>query len=121
MDGQIEFLQPIAHYGGHWIGPFLIAALVWPCLHRAANEGLLWWHYALVMAAANVIDIDHLLADPIFDPDRCSIGYHILHGWEAALAFSAMLLIPRWWARAFGLGALWHLLIDWSDCQMMLF
>lgn len=110
MDGGIELLQPLLHYGGHWIGPFLIAALIW----RSD-----WKHAGLVMASANVVDIDHLLVDPIFDPERCSIGFHLLHGWEAALAFAAMLLIPRWWARAFGLGVLWHLAVDWGDCRMM--
>ena len=70
------------------------------------------------MVAANLIDLDHLLADPIFDPDRCSIGFHLLHGWEAALAYGVLLLIPRWWTRALGLGALWHLAVDYGDCTM---
>jgi hypothetical protein len=70
------------------------------------------------MVAANLIDLDHLLASPIFDPDRCSIGFHLLHGWEAAIAYLLMLAIPRWWVRALGLGALWHLAIDWGDCLM---
>ena len=72
-----------------------------------------------MIAAGNLIDLDHLLADPIFDPGRCSIGFHLLHGWEAALTYGLMLLIPRWWVRAFALGALWHLVIDWGDCKMM--
>lgn len=72
-----------------------------------------------VMVAANLIDLDHLLADPIFDPERCSIGFHLLHGWEAALAYGVMLLVPRWWVRALGLGALWHLMVDAGDCAAM--
>lgn len=71
------------------------------------------------MIAANLIDFDHLLVDPIFDPGRCSIGFHLLHGWEAALVYAAMLFIPRWWAQASGLGALWHLAVDAGDCAMM--
>lgn len=70
------------------------------------------------MVAANLIDLDHLLASPIFDPDRCSIGFHLLHGWVAALIYAAMVLVPRWWVRALGLGALWHLAVDWGDCMM---
>ena len=70
------------------------------------------------MVAANLIDLDHLLASPIFDPDRCSIGFHLLHGWVAALFYAAMLLVPRWWVRALGFGALWHLAVDWGDCMM---
>ena len=70
------------------------------------------------MLAANLIDLDHLLANPIFDPERCSIGVHPLHTGHAAAVYVLMLLVPRWWARAFGLGALWHLAVDYGDCMM---
>lgn len=105
-----DTLQPILHYGGHFLAPFLIAWV----LIRAD-----WKRFGAVMLAANVIDIDHLWAVPIFDPDRCSIGFHSFHGWEAALVYLALLCIPRWWARAFGLGALWHLIVDAGDCTAM--
>lgn len=110
MDGSIDPIAAFLHYGGHFAAPFAIAALIW----RAD-----WRRAGLVMVAANLIDVDHVLADPIFDPDRCSFGFHVLHGWEAALLYVAMLVIPKWWARAFGLGALWHLAVDFGDCQMM--
>ena len=29
--------------------------------------------------SAMIIDIDHLLADPILDPNRCSVGFHPPH------------------------------------------
>ena len=109
MDGSIEALQPILHYGGHWLFPFAIGVLIW-------RER--WWQAGLVIASANLIDFDHLLADPIFDRNRCSIGFHLLHGWAAALGFVAILAIPRWWVRAFGVGALWHLAVDYGDCLM---
>ena len=105
----MALLQPFLHYGGHWLVPFLIARAIWP-----AN----WLRAGLVIASANLIDLDHLLADPIFDPNRCSIGFHLLHGWLAALGFAALLLVPRWWVRAFGIGALWHLAVDYGDCVM---
>lgn len=79
-----------------------------------------WLRAGLVIAAANLIDLDHLLADPIFDPNRCSIGFHLLHGREAALGFIFMLGVPKWWVRALGVGALWHLAVDYGDCRMML-
>lgn len=105
----MALLQLLLHYGGHWLAPFLIGRLV-----VATN----WLRFGAVMTAANLIDLDHLLADPIFDPDRCSIGFHPLHGWIAGAAYLALLAIPRWWVRAFGLGALWHLAVDWGDCAM---
>ena len=106
----IDLLQPILHYGGHWLAPFVIAAIIWRERWKVAG---------LVIASANLIDLDHLLADPIFDPNRCSIGFHLLHGWEAALAYILMLAIPRWYIRAFAIGALWHLAVDYGDCMMM--
>jgi len=88
----------------------VIAAVIWRgnCIRAG-----------LVLAAGNLIDLDHLLADPIFDPNRCSIGFHLLHGWEAAVIYLLMLGVPKWWVRAFALGALWHLAVDYGDCVMM--
>lgn len=45
-----------------------------------------WLKAWLIMLATMVVDLDHLLADPIYDPDRCSIGYHPLHSWPAIAA-----------------------------------
>ncbi len=109
MDGGVSLLQPLLHYGGHWIVPFGIAAVLW---HPH------WVRAGAVIAGANIIDLDHLLASPMFDPARCSIGFHLLHGWEATLAYTAMLAVPKWWARAFSIGALWHLAVDYGDCLM---
>lgn len=89
--------------------PFAFAWLLW----RSD-----WKRAGLVIAAANLIDLDHLLADPIFDPTRCSIGFHLLHGWEAAIVYLLMLGVPKWWVRALGIGALWHLAVDYGDCLM---
>ena len=97
------------HYGGHWLVPLAVAKLLAPAR---------WLPFAAVMLAANLIDIDHILADPIFDPNRCSIGFHPLHTLPAALVYGAALAVPRWWARAFALGALWHLAVDQGDCAM---
>ncbi len=32
------------------------------------------------MLGTMLVDLDHLLADPIYDAQRCSIGFHPLHG-----------------------------------------
>jgi len=49
----------------------------------AAIVGLLYrhrWQSAyLLMMATMVVDLDHLLASPIYDASRCSIGFHPLH------------------------------------------
>lgn len=105
----MDLLQPLLHYSGHFLVPFAFGWLLW-------REN--WQRAGLVILAANLIDLDHLLATPMFDPDRCSIGFHLLHGWEAAIVYVLMLGVPKWWLRALGLGALWHLLIDYGDCLM---
>ena len=105
----MALLQFFLHYGGHWLAPLLIARVAF---------GVNWLRFGAVMLAANLIDLDHLLADPMFDPNRCSIGFHPLHGFFAAALYAALLVVPRWWARAFGLGALWHLAVDYGDCLM---
>ena len=66
--------------------------------------------------SAMVIDLDHLVADPIYDPDRCSIGFHLLHEPYLMLIY-AFLLIPKS-VRLFGIGLFIHLILDFGDCLM---
>ena len=66
--------------------------------------------------SAMVIDLDHLVADPIYDPDRCSIGFHPLHEPYLMLIY-AFLLIPDS-TRLFGTGLFIHLILDFGDCLM---
>lgn len=68
------------------------------------------------MLCTMLIDVDHLLATPIYDPGRCSIGFHPLHTHWAALAYLALFIIPSWKWRAVSLGCLWHLATDYIDC-----
>jgi len=68
----------------------------------------------LIFIATMLIDLDHLLADPIFDPNRCSINFHPLHSHWAALIYLA-LLIPRI-TRVLAIGFLLHLITDYFDC-----
>jgi hypothetical protein len=41
------------------------------------------------MALTIIVDLDHLLADPIYDPNRCSIGFHPLHSYPAIVIYLA--------------------------------
>lgn len=105
-------LQPLIHYSCHFLVPFAIAWIIW----RNSDDPRRWLKAALIMLATMAMDLDHLLADPIFDPNRCSIGFHPLHTVWAAAFYLALLFVPRWWVRAIGLGCLWHLATDWGDC-----
>ncbi len=69
------------------------------------------------MLAAILIDIDHLLATPIFDPDRCSINFHPLHTYWAMGGYLVFLFIKP--LRIIGIGLLIHMLADWVDCYLI--
>ena len=71
------------------------------------------------MLCTMLIDLDHLLAQPIFDPDRCSLGFHPLHTWWAAIIYGGLLLLPSWKWRAVGTGCVLHLCTDGIDCLLM--
>lgn len=109
MDVVPELLRHAIHYTNHFVVPFMIAAVLWRKHWRAAG---------FIMAATILIDVDHLLADPIFDPERCSIGFHPLHTAWAAVVYAALLALPSWKWRAVGLGCLWHLCTDALDCWL---
>lgn len=104
-----EVLRHVVHYAFHLLVPLLFARLFWKQHWRKA---------ALIMIATLLIDLDHLLADPVFDPNRCSIGFHPLHTLWAGLLYASVLLIPSWKWRAFAVGCLWHLATDAIDCQL---
>ena len=76
------------------------------------------WKYAyLVMVAAMLVDLDHLLATPIYDANRCSIGFHPLHHpWMIVLYF-VLCFLPK--TRLIGLGLTIHICLDAIDCQLM--
>ncbi len=77
------------------------------------------WLAGLIMASTILIDVDHLLANPIFDPDRCSLGFHPLHTVWAGVVYVALLAVPSWKWRAVGVGRLWHLCTDAIDCWLV--
>jgi hypothetical protein len=90
-------------------------------LHAAIPVLAAWIFYrtrfkkaALILLAANLIDLDHLLADPILDPGRCSIGYHLLHQYWAIAIYVLLLLFPK--TRIWGIGLLIHILLDYIYC-----
>jgi len=66
------------------------------------------------MVLTMLVDLDHLLADPIFDPNRCSINFHPLHSYWAIGAYFVLLFIPP--VRIIAVGLLFHMLTDYIDC-----
>lgn len=101
-------IQTLAHYGCHFLIPLVVALLFYK-----SN-----WKFAfLIMILSMLIDLDHLLATPVFDPNRCSINFHPLHSYFA-IAIYLLLLIPKK-TRLIGLGLVIHICSDTVDCAFM--
>ena len=89
----------------HFLVPVLIAFLFYRHVFIKA------W---LIMIATMIVDIDHLLAVPIYDPNRCSIGFHPLHSYLAISIYFLLLFFPK--VRLIAIGLLIHMALDYIDC-----
>jgi hypothetical protein len=98
-------LFPAFHIALHILIPGLIAILIFKDRWKQA------W---LIMALTMIVDLDHLLANPIYDPNRCSINFHPLHTYPAILLYIILAAFPK--SRLIGLGLLLHMGIDLTDC-----
>ena len=101
-------IRPIIHYGFHFLIPIGIALVFFPKQWKKAY---------FIFLGAMLIDLDHLLADPIFDPQRCSVGFHFLHSVYAIIMYG-ILALPKT-TRIFGVALLWHIVTDQLDCWVM--
>ena len=77
-----------------------------------------WQRAWLIMVLTLIVDLDHLFSSPIFDPNRCSIGSHLLHTEPAMAIYGLMLLIPQ--LRIIAAGLLVHMALDALDCYLQL-
>jgi len=98
-------MQTIVHYSLHFIAPGLVAYAFFKTQWKRA------W---IIMILTMLVDLDHLLATPIFDPGRCSIGYHPLHSYYAIGVYFLLLLPAK--TRIIAVGLLFHMFTDWQDC-----
>lgn len=101
-------MRPIIHLILHFAVPGLVA--------RAFFRPR-WLRAWLLMLATMLIDLDHLLVLPVYDPNRCSLGFHPLHGWPATLLYLGLAFWPI--GRVIGVGLLLHLGLDGLDCLWM--
>jgi len=102
---EVEVLRSTIHYGLHFLFPGVLAFLLFPKIWKKA------W---IIMVLTMLIDLDHLLATPIFDPNRCSINFHPLHSYYAGIVYFGMLFLKK--TRIVGVGLLFHLITDAVDC-----
>ena len=101
----MEILRLGIHYGMQFLVPGLIAYLFF-------NKN--WKTVWLILIATMIIDLDHLLASPIFESNRCSINFHPLHTYWALIVYVVLLIPQR--TRVIAIGLLLHLLTDYIDC-----
>jgi dolichol kinase len=98
--------QFFIHYSLHFVFPLFIAFVFF-----RKN----WKKVYLIMLLTMIVDLDHLLANPIYQEDRCSINFHPLHTYYAI----AVYIIISFFRKPFniiGIGLLLHMLTDFIDC-----
>ena len=98
-------LKFIVHYGFHFLLPIVISI----CFYK--NK---WKQVYLLFIGTMLIDLDHLLASPIFDANRCSINFHPLHSFYAIGVYIIMLIPNK--IRVLGIALLLHMFTDYLDC-----
>lgn len=102
-------MQSLLHYFLHFIFPLALAFIFF------RKE---WKKAYLILLATMLVDLDHLLADPIFQPDRCGINFHPLHTYYAMGVYFILLFLRKPF-NIIGLGLLFHMLTDYIDCLLM--
>ncbi|MCA8833316.1 DUF6122 family protein [Hymenobacter sp. BT728] len=98
--------QTLVHYSLHFLFPAVLALVFFPSM---------WPGAYLIMLATMLMDVDHLLAKPIFEPRRCSVGYHPLHSFYAIPVYALLLLLPPP-TQIVAMGMLFHVFTDTVDC-----
>ena len=98
-------LKFIVHYGFHFLLPLVISL----CFYKKK-----WKLVYLLFVGTMLIDLDHLLASPIFDANRCSINFHPLHSFYAIGVYTIMLIPKK--IRVLGIALLLHMFTDYLDC-----
>ena len=101
-------IQTLIHYFLHLGFPLIIAWVFFREDYKRAY---------LVMLVTMLVDVDHLLASPIFEADRCSINFHPLHTYAAMLLYVGLLFLKKSY-RWIGAGLLWHMATDLNDCVL---
>ena len=100
--------QIFIHYSLHFIFPLVVAFVFF------SKD---WKTVYLIMLLTMIVDLDHLLASPIYQANRCSINFHPLHTYYAMVVYIIMIFFPKP-LNIIGIGLLLHMLTDWIDCLM---
>jgi hypothetical protein len=103
-------LEEMLHISLHLVVPLAVVGLFFKKEWKIAY---------FIMLSTMLVDLDHLLANPIYDPNRCSIGFHPLHQpWFIAFYF-ILSFYPK--TRFIGVGLIIHMVLDAIDCYPISF
>ena len=100
-------VQFVIHYGLHFVAPIFIALVFFK------NQ---WQKVYLIFLASMLVDADHLLTNPIFDENRCSINFHPLHSYIAIGGYFIALFFKK--IRVLAIALLFHMATDYLDCYL---
>ncbi len=109
MDELISIIntnRSLIHMGLHVLVPLVLS--------RFFPE---WKKLFILMMLTMLVDLDHLLANPLYDPNRCSIGFHPLHSFWVLPVYPLLAIIKK--TRWIGIGLVIHMLLDLIDCWWM--
>jgi len=95
----------VLHYGLHFIAPFIISYFFFN------NK---WKAVYVIFLLSMLVDLDHLIANPIFDSNRCSINFHPLHSYIAMAIYAIGLCFKK--TRILAIALILHMIADYLDC-----
>ncbi|NML69854.1 hypothetical protein HHL23_08590 [Chryseobacterium sp. RP-3-3] len=105
---EIALLKTFTHYFLHLVFPVFIVLIFF-----RKN----WKKAYLIMLATMLVDLDHIFANPVFNPSRNSIGFHVLHSYYA-MAVYFLLFFFKGNIRIVAIGLLFHMLTDFLDFNL---
>lgn len=104
-------LQTVVHYFLHFI--FIGVIAYW---YDRKN----WKKGWLILLATMLVDVDHIVANPMFMADRCGIGFHPLHSeYVIPFYFLGAIFLRRSVLKLVAIGLAFHMITDSIDCFWM--
>lgn len=95
------------HYFLHFILPLIIS------YYFFRNK---WKTVYLIFLLSMLVDLDHLFASPIFDKNRCSINFHLLHSYFPIMLYTISLCFRK--TRIIAIALILHMITDYMDCYL---
>lgn len=102
----VLWIREVLHYFLHLIFPVFVAKVFF------RNH---WKKAYFLMLATMLVDLDHIFANPVFDPNRSSIGFHPLHTYPWLIIYAVGSIFLKGNYRMVAVGLLLHMATDFQD------